>query len=69
MPQTALPFLISFLVLWKLMSLKRQRKGRRIAGGLEGLSEGREVRSRAWPRMGLLKERSKKPRILRRQKV
>lgn len=51
------------------MSLKRQRKGRRIAGGLEGLSEGREVRSRAWPRMGLLKERSKKPRTLRRQKV
>lgn len=51
------------------MSRKRQRKGCRVANGLERLSEGREVRSRAWPRMGLLKERSKEPRTLRRQKV
>lgn len=65
-----LPLLIAFpIVLWKLLSLKRYKKGDRVASGVEGWSEGREMRSRAWPRMGLLKQRSKRSPTLSGKKV
>lgn len=63
-----LPFLTSFpVVLWKLLSLKRDRKGGNIDVGQKVGGSGR--RSGTWPRMGILRHRSKRQRIPSGQKV
>lgn len=56
-PSPALPCLTSFpVVLWKLLSLRRYRKGSSVDVG----QRAGGVRSGTWPRMGILRHRSKR---------